>query len=69
MDELHKLHQVHSWMWEIEKKYPRRPETEEAWTEIIKTADKLCKELELKQGCYERKLIAAFMSTKERASA
>jgi hypothetical protein len=54
-------------MWEMEKKYPRRPETEEAWTEIIKTAVKLCEELELKQGCYERILIAEFMRAKERA--
>ena len=67
MEDIKKLHKVHLWMWDMEKKYPRRPETEEAWIEIVNTADNLVEELELKQGCYERILIADFMHTKERA--
>ena len=67
MDELHKLHKIHTWMWEIEKKYPRSPETEAAWAEIVSSADELAEELDIKHGTYEAMLIADFMHTKERA--
>ena len=65
MEELQKMHKVHLWMWDIEKKYPGKPESEAAWEEIIRTADELAKELELKQGCYERRLMSMFMRAKE----
>ena len=69
MDELHKLHKIHTWMWDMEKKYPRSPEADEAWTEIVESADALVKELDIKHGTYEAMLIADFMHTKERARA
>lgn len=65
MDELHKLHKIHSWMWETEKRYPGRPDGENAWEDIIQTASELAEDLELKQGSYERRLIALFMQAKE----
>ena len=67
MDELHILHKIHTWMWEIEKKYPRSPEEEAAWVEIVRSADELAEELNIKHGTYEAMLIADFMYTKERA--
>ena len=66
MEEIKKLHKVHLWMWDIDKKYPGWPDTESAWTEIITSADALARELELEAGCYERRLMSAFMHAKEK---
>lgn len=67
MDELHILHKIHTWMWEIEKKYPGHPDTDAAWVEIVRSADELAEELNIKHGSYESMLLADFMHTKERA--
>ena len=69
MDDLQKLHRIHLWMWDIEKKYPRSPETDTAWVEIVESADALAKELDIKPKSYESMLLANFMHTKERARA
>ena len=65
MDDLHKLHKIHTWMWEIDKKYPTMPMSDEAWDEIIHGVDALVADLELEQGCYARKLMRAWMDVKE----
>ena len=67
MEDIKRLHRIHLWMWEIEKKYPRSPEEEAAWVEIVRSADELVEELDIKHGTYEAMLIADFMHTKERA--
>lgn len=69
MDELHILHKIHTWMWDVEKKYPQSPKEDEAWMEIVSSADELVAELSIKHGTYEAMLIADFMHTKERARA
>lgn len=66
MDDLHKLHKIHSWMWEIDKKYFNAPLTDDAWSEIINGADQLASELDLKHSSYPMILIADFMHAKER---
>ena len=67
MEDIKKLHRIHLWMWDIEKKYPGHPDTDAAWVEIVSSADELVAELSIKHGTYEAMLIADFMHTKERA--
>lgn len=66
MIEKEKLYKVHMWMWEVEKKYPADElVTEEQWTDVINSCDALCKELNLPQGHYGRRLMAGYMAVKE----
>ena len=65
MDDLHKLHKIHEWMWKIDKKYPTMPMSDEAWSEIIDGCDALVTELELEPGCYARRLLYVWRTLKE----
>ena len=66
MVEKEKIYKVHMWMWNMEQKYPADSAvTEEAWRDICDSCEDLCKELNMEQGHYGRRLMAGFMAVKE----